>query len=491
MSSSPISKSAFIKAEQCLKHFYLYKNHPYLRDKFSKEKQLIFKRGTDVGIFAQQLFPNGIDVTIGEKRNQELFAQKTQDLINEGVTTIYEATFIYDNLLVMVDILQKHGDNWKAYEVKSSLKITETYVKDACFQYFVIKNCLPNLTEFNLLTLNPKYVLEGSLDISQLFRTTSIMRDAVKNIDYFAHKSQIAKLVLEQGKIPDIKIGAHCFQPYTCDFLGTCWKDTQDSSSIFSIGKLSKQALFEFYDNNIKHIDEIDLNTIEKKEIKIQIIAAKTQIEQIEKQPLTTFLSDIKTPVCSLDIEVWMPAIPFYQGTKPFQLIPFLFSMIHEENGSIKKYSYFKPIESDFRKDFLEAIISYTKPFASILMFDKSLEENILNQLVELFPEYGKDIIELKSKIIDLAEPIQKGNYYHPEMKGNFTLKSLAPIVNQTLGFHTLDVQSGISAMYIYESLLLEGNVIEKENIKQQLIDYCEMDSLITYQLLQFFKNKI
>lgn len=268
---------------------------------------------------------------------------------------------------------------------------------------------MPNLTEFNLLTLNPKYVLEGSLDISQLFRTTSIMRDAVKNIDYFAHKSQIAKLVLEQGKIPDIKIGAHCFQPYTCDFLGTCWKSARNLfSSIFSIGKLSKQALFEFYDNNIKHIDEIDLNTIEKKEIKIQIIAAKTQIEQIEKQPLTTFLSDIKTPVCSLDIEVWMPAIPFYQGTKPFQLIPFLFSMIHEENGSIKKYSYFKPIESDFRKDFLEAIISYTKPFASILMFDKSLEENILNQLVELFPEYGKDIIELKSKIIDLAEPIQK-----------------------------------------------------------------------------------
>ena len=59
--SSPISKSAFIKSEQCLKHFYLYKNHAYLRDNLSKEKQLIFKRGNDVGVFSQQLFPNGID----------------------------------------------------------------------------------------------------------------------------------------------------------------------------------------------------------------------------------------------------------------------------------------------------------------------------------------------------------------------------------------------------------------------------------------------
>ena len=487
--STPISKSAFIKAEQCLKHFYLYKNHPYLRDKLSKEKQLIFKRGIDVGIFAQQLFPNGIDVTVGEKRNQELFAQKTQELIKQGTTTIYEATFIFDNLLVMVDILHKAGDTWTAYEVKSSLKITETYVKDACFQYFVIKNCLPNLTEFNLLTLNPKYVLEGALDITKLFKTTSIMKDAVKNIDYFKHKSQLAKLTLEQGKIPDIKIGTHCFSPYSCDFIGTCWKGTEDASSVFSIGKLPKQALFDFYDNNIKRIDEIDLNTIEKKEIKIQVKAAIEQKEQINKQQIAAFISEIKYPICSLDIEVWMPAIPFYQGTKPFQLVPFLFSMIHEEQGELKKYSYIKPIEIDARKEFLESIISSTKPFASILMFDKSLEENILNQLVELFPEYRKDVVELKAKIIDLAEPIQKGNYYHPDMKGNFTLKSLAPIVNLDSGFDSLDIQSGITAMYIYESLLANENSIEQETIKQQLVDYCEMDALVTYQLLQFFKK--
>ena len=105
--SSPISKSAFIKAEQCLKHFFLYKNHPYLRDSLSKEKQLIFKRGTDVGIFAQQLFPGGIDVTAGEKRDQQLFAEKTKHLIAQGTKTIYEATFIFDDLLVMVDILHK------------------------------------------------------------------------------------------------------------------------------------------------------------------------------------------------------------------------------------------------------------------------------------------------------------------------------------------------------------------------------------------------
>ena len=487
--SSPISKTAFIKAEQCLKHFYLYKNHMYLRDTISRDKQFIFKRGTDVGIFAQQLFPGGVDVTVGEKRDQVLFAHKTQDLISKGVETIYEATFIFDDLLVMVDVLQKRDGNWIAYEVKSSLKITDTYVKDACFQYYVIKNCLPDLIDFNLLTLNPKYVLEEKLEIDKLFKTTSVMKDALKNVEYFAHKSHIAKLTLEQGKIPDIKIGTHCFQPYECDFLGTCWKDIKEPNSVLTLGKLTKQEIFDFYDKNIKRIDEINIDTVDSKEIKIQVKAAIEQKEQFFQKDIHDFISNIAAPICSLDIEVWMPAIPFYNGTKPFQQIPFLFSMVYQEKNEMVSFSYFKPIEFDFRKEFLESMLDSTKNFNSILMFDKSLEENVLNQLAVLYPEFAADIILFKSKIVDLAEIVKKGNYYHPEMKGNFTLKSLAPIVNQEAGFDTLDIQSGISAMYMYESLV-ELNPIEGEQIKQQLIDYCEMDALITYQLLDFFKEK-
>ena len=62
--------------------------------------------------------------------------------------------------------------------------------------------------------------------------------------------------------------------------------------------------------------------------------------------------------------------------------------------------------------------------------------------------------------------------------------------MNQEAGFNNLDIQSGISAMYIYESLLIQ-NAIEGEQTKQQLIDYCEMDALITYQLLNFFQSKL
>jgi len=492
---NPISKTAYIKSEQCLKHFYLYKNHPYLRDQITKEKQLIFKRGNDVGIFAQQLFPDGVDVTLHEKRDQLLFAKKTKELIKKGETTIYEATFIYDDLLVMVDILQKKGNDWIAYEVKSSLKITETYLKDACFQYYVIKNCLPKLIDFNLLTLNPAYVLKEKMDIQSLFKTTSIINDALNNIEYFGHKTLEAKLTLEQGKIPDIKIGSHCFQPYNCDFIGTCWKNTNIENSIFNLGKLSKSVLIELYNQNIKTINEIKLEMhnefLNKKEIQIQIEAVTNQKEQIDKLEIEKFLARIKEPICSLDIEVWMPAIPFYEGTKSFEQIPFLFSMIWKENQHIEKFSYLKPIEVDDRLTFLETILKETESFNTILMYDKSLEESVLDQLGELYPAHKKNIAILKSKIVDVSEPIQKANYYHPKMQGNFTLKSIAPIMNEHYNFNNLHIQSGITAMYIYESLLSQSDVFEATQIKEQLIEYCELDAIVTLQFYHHLQSKI
>src|ERR1043166_8941930 len=118
--SSVISKTAFLKYDQCPKAFFLYKKHLYLRDPVSKEKQFTFNRGHDVGKLAQQLFPGGIDVSQNVKNSFEAF-ELTRQLLGEKKQTIYEATFIYNDLLVMVDILNFENGKWTAYEVKSSL----------------------------------------------------------------------------------------------------------------------------------------------------------------------------------------------------------------------------------------------------------------------------------------------------------------------------------------------------------------------------------
>jgi len=217
-SISPISKTAFLKYDQCPKAFFLYKKHPYLRDKISKEKQFTFNRGHNVGYLAQHLFPGGVDVSEKVKNSKAAF-ELTRQLIKENIQTIYEATFIFNGVLVMVDILHFDGENWIAYEVKSSLKISEAYIKDASLQYYVLKNSLENFTDLFLVTLNGNYVFENELDLKQLFKKRSVKIGAEENIDFFTKTIDQMNLVLERNVIPDIAIGKHCFSPYDCDFF--------------------------------------------------------------------------------------------------------------------------------------------------------------------------------------------------------------------------------------------------------------------------------
>ena len=142
-----------MKFEQCEKAFFLNKYHSNLKDKLSLEKQLTFSRGHLVGKLAQSLFPDGIDVS--EKTpNLQQAVLLTNELIEQKQTVIYEATFVFNQVLVMVDILVLTNNGYEAYEVKSSLKISSTYIKDASLQYYVLKNCLTSKLDFYLVSKN-------------------------------------------------------------------------------------------------------------------------------------------------------------------------------------------------------------------------------------------------------------------------------------------------------------------------------------------------
>ena len=258
-----ISKTSFLKYEQCQKAFFLYKNHPYLRDKLSVDKRLTFKRGHDVGYFAQELFAGGIDIS-KETKNSAQGIELTKKLIASKEPVIYEATFSYNGVLIMADILCLIEGKYFAYEVKSSLKVSEIYLKDACLQYYVLKNSLPEFEDLFLVTLNPDYILEEKIDPKKLFRKRSIKIKAEENIPYFEFHLKEAQAVLEKNVIPNLPIGKQCFKPYQCDYFGTCWKDTIDENSVFNMPMIDKGKLFEWYHSGIKTIQQISDDLIEK-----------------------------------------------------------------------------------------------------------------------------------------------------------------------------------------------------------------------------------
>ena len=152
-----LSKSTFIRGLQCEKSLYLYKHHYELKDPIPVSLQTVFDQGNKVGILAQGLFPGGVDASPENYFKMAESAFKTKDLIAKGNEIIYEATFIHNEVLAALDILVKKESGWVAYEVKSSTKVSPTYIKDAAIQYHTIVNSGIDLKDIFIVHINNQY----------------------------------------------------------------------------------------------------------------------------------------------------------------------------------------------------------------------------------------------------------------------------------------------------------------------------------------------
>lgn len=479
-----ISKTSFLKLEQCHKAFFLYKNHPYLRDKVSVDKQLTFKRGHDVGYFAQQLFPGGIDVS-KETKNSIEGVELTKKFIENKTSVIYEATFVFNGILIMVDILLLNENGYTAYEVKSSLKVSEIYLKDAYLQYYVLKNSLPNFEDLFLVTLNPDYILEGNIEPKKLFKRRSVKQKAEENFGYFNHRIAAAYELLDQNTIPNISVGKQCFRPYQCDFFGTCWKDKISENSIFNLPLFDRNKLFDWFENGVQNIEQIDDALIEKQnQIKIKK-AFLSGDPIIDFDGIKAVLSKVKTPAMAMDMEIWNPAIPQIQGTKAFEQVPFLVCFY---NGEIYDH-FFSDNKPDGRKEFAEKLIDLSKAYATLLVYDKTMEVGVINALSNNFPEYKNELDMVKEKFVDLFDIFLNLHYYDPRLKSNFSLKPVSSLLLDDVAY--TKINSGLEAMNFYDQYRLTENEVEKEELKTELVDYCNTDCLATFRLMEFLKSVV
>lgn len=221
-----ISKSTFIRGAQCIKSLYLNKKRPFLRDRLSPQQLARFRRGTKLGIIAQELFPGGINVRPGSYHQYEKKLLETQNIITtQSHNVIYEAGFQYDRLLVFLDVLVNQPNGWIGYEVKSSQKISDTFLLDAAFQYYVITNSGLPLVDFYIIYINKEYQFDGTLNLEKLFIKESVLDRILPLQSFIEEKVKEEKSALQLQKSPPIEIGEHCTKPYPCDFIGHCWKN--------------------------------------------------------------------------------------------------------------------------------------------------------------------------------------------------------------------------------------------------------------------------
>lgn len=455
-----------------------------MRDKISTEKQLTFKRGHQIGHLAQSIFPGGTDISLLTKTNAEA-VEETKRRLAAGEKILYEAAFLHQGTLVLVDLLVHNGSGFDAYEVKSSIRVSETYIKDACLQYHVVSEQLPTLQDFFLVTLNADYRLENTLDLKQLFKRRSIKQRAEENKAYFAHRLSQATKLLEADVVPSVATGKHCFKPYQCDFFGHCWKHQQSADSIFEFPMVGREKLWEWYEAGITRIEQLSATEMPRVVLEKVLSSIRTQKSSVDKANVKHFLNQLQGSFVAMDIEAFSPPVPLLQGTGPFYQYPFLASFY---DGSTSFSIFAEGVSPQNLELFAKQLVDTCRKYAHILVYDKNLERMVLQNLKVLYPAMAESLIKIEERLIDISDVFKNLHYYHPGFKGSFSLKTLMQVLMPEYSYD--GIVSGLAAMDEYDQYLSEENPIHRELLKNRLTDYCEMDAKACF-LLKGFLEKV
>jgi hypothetical protein len=325
--------------------------------------------------------------------------------------------------------------------------------------------------------INNQYERQGDVVLKKLFATKDLT-DAVRGKQSAIKKELTALRQVLGGGEPEIGIGLHCSNPHACDFHGYCWKDVPEDS-VFDVAGLWLSKKFELYGQGVVRMQDIpagyDLNEAQK----IQLDGVRENKKRIEAKAINRFVKNIRWPVHFLDFETFNPAVPLYDGTRPYQKITFQYSLHiqNEPGGDCRHCEFLAAAGPDPRKQFIERLLADTESSGDILVYNQVFEIGCLNDLAEIFPESAAKITNLIARVKDLMAPFRKKHYYTPEMRGSYSIKAVYPALAPGKSYDDLVIQDGGIASSSFNGLLSETDPVKIAATRKALLEYCKRDT--------------
>jgi len=486
-----LSKSTFLMGQQCSKLLWFRYNAKDQIPAPDESQQAIFDQGTEVGELARQLFPDGMVVAPGIINPGEVIAE-TQKAIQLRLP-LYEAAFSYHGGYARVDILVPvAGNAWDLIEVKSTTSLKEdVHLPDIAFQAFVLTGAGIKLRKCFLAHINNEFVRHGLIVPQKFFA----LEDVTPQVSGFSHEveEQIDAMqrVIGAKAHPEIQIGPQCDNPYTCALHDRCWSFLP-KASVFTLYRGGQKG-FSLLKRGIQQLADIPADVALTDVQAIQRSTLLAGQPHIDRPALAAFLGQLEYPVSYLDFETIGTAIPLFDGVKPYQQVPFQYSLhiVRSPGTKPEHRSFLMDGASDPRPEFMRQLRADLPETGSVVAYNAGFETGRLKECCELLPEYKPWLRKVTPRIVDLLLPFRGFRYHHPDQNGSNSMKAVLPALTGK-GYEKLAIQEGGAASREFLRVTFgQVTAAERRRVRLDLEEYCGLDTLGMVQIVDKIKHLI
>jgi len=472
VSAAHVTKEIFLNARTCPTLGWFIRNQP---DQTPPTEGELFRmeQGKEIGRLARSLFPDGRFIPGG---TNEAAAKATQAAISDPKLIVaFEATFVVGNYVAKPDILLRDGNGWRVIEVKSSLADTDQLselIDDLTYTVMVLKRAGLKVIAAELMLICRDYRKgQATSNLFQRLNQTDAVNQRLTEFD--ALWDAIDKSTIGMQPTPKLVSACRSCPHFEADCLG---KGIEHS--VFCLPRLHKNRLAALAVDGIVSLIDLPegfpLTDIQKRVVDC-IGCGKSWVSP----SLRRAFDQLKYPICYLDFESVITALPLYDNLPPYAQVTTQYSLYRrvQPDTDLEHAEYLADPKRDCEGELAQRLIEDCGESGSIVVYS-SFEKTRINALAARFPELSAKLVKLTKRLFDLLRIIQNG-YYHPGFGGSFSIKDVLPVMVPELRYDGLAIGDGDTAIARFAwAAMGKMSATEMEQMRKDLLVYCGQDTL-------------
>lgn len=481
-----LSKTKLLTSVQCTRKLWLESHRPTLHTEPRSSAESRFATGNVVGEIARELYGRGEGHLVSFDQGVPGALEQTGALLARGgAAPIFEATFDYDGLIVRVDILDRSRGAPRIVEVKASTRVQDHHLLDCAIQAWTLQQLGLAVTHVAVAHVDARFVYRGDGNYSGLLAEQDVTASIAEHVAAVPKLVERARAALASAAEPSIAVGVHCGAPFECPFYAHC-APPQGAYSVWALGgkKERRFALMNSGFQDLRDVPEDRLRTDHERRVWQQ---TKLGTPFVGAQ-VRAFVASLGWPRYYLDFETISFAVPIWADTRPYEQLPFQWSA-HVDDGehALAQHAFLDLRAGAPMRACAEGLVESLGASGPILVYT-SFERDVLARLAARFPDLAARLDAIRERLIDLY-PVTKQHYYHPDMRGSWSIKDVVPTVAPELRYDTLgEVRDGTGAQDAFlEAIDPATSPERREQLRAAMLAYCAHDTLALVRLVEFF----
>jgi hypothetical protein len=480
-----LSKSRILAHRQCPRRLWLHVHHPELEE-VGGNTAARFAAGHHVGEVARTLEACGV-VIDAEDVAQAL--SDTAELLAVDMSTLFEAAFAADGVLIRADVIRNDTqDRWEMVEVKSATGVKPYHLIDAAVQTWVVRRAGVSLSRIEIAHIDNGFIYPGGGDYRGLLTYVDVTEEIAELEDEVQEWIIAARATLS-GDDPRTAPGKHCHDPFDCPFLGYCVPTADPDGFQPDILPRNRGLAAQLREEGYADLRDVPEGRLTNP-VHLRVWEATRSARAYIDDEAGRILSGLPWLYYYLDFETIQFAVPIWAGTRPYAQIPFQWSC-HIENraGEVAHLSFLADGTGDPRRAFAESLLGALGTSGAIIVYHAAFERGRMEELAEAFPDLASGLRAAIDRIVDLL-PIVRDHYYHPGMRGSWSIKAVLPTIAPELAYDDLAVAHGGMAQEAFTEMLRPDLTHERRaELREGLLKYCERDTWAMVRIAHFLRN--